>query len=158
MRAIGLGEFTESDVAVGGIVGVGREGGGLAGGADAAADEARAVRCGESVGLASGDRGAGAVDGIDEGVRAVFPLGDGVRVERVGGDEVGARFEVLAVDGGDGVGAREAEDVVVALLGRGVGDAGAVEVGLLQPEALEHGTHGAVEHEDAGGGERVERV
>ena len=62
------------------------------------------------------------------------------------------------MDGGDGIGAGQAEDVVVALLRCGLGDAGGVEGVLLQVEALEHGTHGAVEDEDAGGNEGMERM
>ncbi len=53
--------------------------------------------------------------------------------------------------------AREHEDLVVALqIARVVAEALAPEVGLRERDGLEHGAHGAVDHEDALGEQAIE--
>ncbi|GAA3063196.1 hypothetical protein GCM10020000_53200 [Streptomyces olivoverticillatus] len=80
----------------------------------------------------------------------VYPLGDAVlaevgevRAEGVGLDAVDARREVRLVDRPDDVRARDVEDLVAALVPLEV-----VKGGVL---VLEHGAHGAVGDDDAGG-------
>src|SRR5690606_1970762 len=76
-------------------------------------------------------------------------------------DDVRAGVEVGAVDGADGLGLGEREEVVVARQRlRPVPEALAPEVGLGEAVALEEGAHRAVEDEDAAveeGAEAVER-
>ena len=80
----------------------------------------------------------------------VLGHGEASGAEGVGLDHVGARRKVGAVDLADHVGAREAQDVVVAQQRTGVGGKGvALEVGFSQAVSLDHGAHGAVQDEDA---------
>ncbi len=87
---------------------------------------------------------------------AAFVLGlrDACGAEGVRLHDVGAGLEVLLVDALDRFRAREREQLVVALQqDLVVLHAFRMEVLLLQPEALDHGAHGAVEDEDALGGD-----
>ena len=76
--------------------------------------------------------------------------GDARGPERVGLDDVGAGFEILAVDRLDGLGLGDREDVdeVLQVL-RVVGETLAAEIGLGVPQRVDHGSHRAVEHQDA---------
>ncbi len=80
----------------------------------------------------------------------VVRLRDGCARKGVGLDDVGAGFQILAVDGADDVRPREDEDVAVpAQVLRMAPEAIAAEVGLGQFVALDHRAHRAVEEEDA---------
>ena len=94
-------------------------------------------------------------DGVlDAVVRHREPRG----AERVRLDDVRAGIEVGAVDLADHVGAREAQQVVVAEEGDGVGgEVVAAEVGLGERVALDHGAHRAVEDQDTLLEEALER-
>jgi len=60
------------------------------------------------------------VHGVGCILQAIVRLGDGIGVEGVGLDDIGAGVQVGAVDAGDDAGLREAEQVVVALQAAGV--------------------------------------
>ncbi len=65
-------------------------------------------------------------------------------------DHVGASEEVLEVDGADGVGLGQVEQVVIAAHIAGpIGKAGAAVPGLVKLQPLDHRAHRPVEDEDA---------
>ncbi len=102
------------------------------------------------VGRGPGEPRGGDVDLVHERLQAVVALGDGVRVERVGLDDVGARLEVLAVNAADHVRPRQHEHVAVALeVVRMPGELLAAEVRLLELVALDHRAHRAVQDQEA---------
>ena len=89
---------------------------------------------------------------------AVVLLGHAVRVEGVGGDDVGARFEEARVDVADDLRPGDGEEVVVAgELAVVIGKESAAKVGLAQRVALDHRAHRPVQHQHAPGRGRVER-
>ena len=84
----------------------------------------------------------------------VIRHGDRSRVERVGLDDVGAGLEVLLVDAPHERGLRQRQQVVVAFqVARPVAETLATELRFVQALTLDHGAHGAVEHQDALGEE-----
>ena len=89
---------------------------------------------------------------------AVVGLRDAGRGERVGRDDVGAGAEIGEVDGAHRVRPRQIEQIVVAahLAVPGV-EARAAKAFLVEPERLDHRAHGAVEHQNALGGEPAQR-
>ncbi len=77
-------------------------------------------------------------------------LRNGCTAEGVGLDDVRTGFQVLLVDARDGLGARERQQVVVALQEYFMLlHAGRSEVFFLQLQPLDHGAHGTVQDEDA---------
>ena len=97
----------------------------------------------------AGDRRAGAVEVVGELAHAVVGLRDRGRRERVRRHDVGTGSEVGVVDAADRVRLGDVEQVVVAVDGA----VPRVELGpavgvLVEPEALDHGAHRAVEDED----------
>ena len=87
---------------------------------------------------------------VGEVLHAVVGLGDPLRAEGVGRDDVGAGLEVLAVDRPDDVGLGEAEQVAVAAhVAVPVGEALAAVAALVEPVPLDHRAHGPVDDEDA---------
>src|SRR5262249_23543333 len=93
----------------------------------------------------------------DDGLQAVVGLRDRGAAEAVRLDDVAARLEVRLVDAPDDVGARQHEELVVALHVVGVvAEALAAVVGLAEPVALDHRAHRAVEYEDAAREQLVE--
>jgi hypothetical protein len=69
---------------------------------------------------------------------------------RVGLDDVGAGGEEGVVDGGDQLRPRQDQEVVRALeVPRPAGEPFPAVFRLVEARALDHGAHGAVEHEDA---------
>src|SRR5690606_33382372 len=114
-------------------------------------------RLGGGAGLARQPR-ALAVELPGQLLHAVVGERDRGGVEGIGLDQVGAGVEVGGVDRRDDLRPGQRQQVVVAaLVVAGIGEALAAVVGLLQPVALDHGAHGAVEHQDAAGEGRFER-
>jgi hypothetical protein len=115
----------------------------------------------------AGEPGRGEVHLARQIGHAVVFLRNGRGTEGVGLDQVGAGGEVAIVDVADHVGAREAEQLVVALhvaakileaVASAVRAAASLRTALRELVALDHGAHGAVEHEDAlreDGGQRL---
>ncbi len=124
-----------------------------------AGDEAgpRRVPRGELVRHAPRQARALAVQLAHDRLQVVVRLRDRGRVEGVGLEDVRARLEVLGVDLADHLRAGEGEEVVVAAQVVGeVPEALAAVLGLAQPVALHHGSHGPVQDEDALGQGLVE--
>ena len=106
----------------------------------------------------AGEPGRGQGDLVGAVGEAILGQHVGRAAEGVGRDEVGAGAEVGVVDGPHHLGSRQVEVLVTSLEGR------AAEVLGMELARLDHGAHGAVEHEDAaregvgeagGGGQRV---
>jgi hypothetical protein len=87
---------------------------------------------------------------IGEIRHVVVGLRDRGRGEGVGRDDIGAGAQIFGVDVLDRLGLREDQQVVVAPnVAMEILEAFAAESGLVELQALDHGAHGAVEHEDA---------
>src|SRR5262249_55001373 len=134
---------------------VGRDRRGAVGRPDGAGDEAAAavLLLGDGGGLAH-QGGAGDVELVGDLLHAVIGLGDAGGGERIGAHEVGAGAEIGEVDVAHRIGPAQVEEIVVAahLAVPGVEARAAIPL-LVEPERLDHGAHGAVEHQDALGGE-----
>ena len=92
---------------------------------------------------------AGDVQLVRDVPEVVILLGDGGGAKRVGLDDVGPRGKVFPMDLSDDVGARDGQQVVVAL--QSVFDIGkplAAKVLFSQVVALNHCTHRAIEDEN----------
>ena len=152
LRGVGVDQRIEADIAETGIVHIGRDGGGAVGGADGAGDEARLIGrlLGPRVGRLAGDFRRRDIHLIGDVLEAVIRLADGLGVEGVGLDDVGAGFQIGVVDLADDLGLGEHEEIVVALeIARVLLEARAAIAGLVQLVALDHGAHGAIQDEDA---------
>ncbi len=152
LLAIGTDQLIKGDGPVSGIVNVGRERCRLAGGPEGAGDETHAtklrghdrVRRGPSIARPRH------VQFVRQLLELVIRQRNGGGVERVAFDDVRARFEVLAMDGLDDLGLREAEQVVVALqVLRRILKPVPAKGGLVQCVGLDHGAHRAVENDNA---------
>jgi len=125
---------------------VGRQREGLVRGSDRARDEPVPA---ERVGRAAGDPGALAVHLEHDVLEAVVGLGDRRGREGVGGDEVGACFQVPAVDVLDHVGPGQVQQVgIPGDVARVVAEAVASVVGLDEAARLDRGAVRAVQHQD----------
>ena len=127
-------------------------------GPERAGDEARAaVLLLRDVGGRAREPRALDVELVRDVLHAVVGLRDRGRGERVGRDDVGAGAEIFEMDFADRVRLREDEQVVVAadLAVPGV-EARAAIAALVELELLDHGAHGAVEHQDALGRDAAE--
>ena len=157
---VGGDQLVERDVPEAGIVDVGRERRGPVGRAEHAGHEARRLRAPlEFVGRRARQPGRGVVQLVGHVLHAVVRQRHGVGGEGVGLDDVGARLEVGGVDRADDVGLREREQVVVpAELPRPVGEPLAPVLPLAQAVGLDHRAHGAVEHQDPLGQQRLEQA
>src|SRR5574343_1950200 len=145
-------QFVEGDVAVAGVVDVRRDRRRAAGRAEHAGDEARLGRVGggELIGQHAGQAGAFEIQFVDQLGQVVVGLRDGGRVEGAGLEDIGAGFQVFAMEAADDVGPGQDQQVVVALdVVRVILEALAAVIGFGQPMALDHGAHGAVEDEQA---------
>ena len=159
--AVTIGQLVESDIAVGRVVDVGREGGRAVGGAKRSGDKARPRRVAPLYFVARfhGQSRRGQVHLVGQPLHAVVALSDAVGVEGIGLDQVGPGFKVGRVDGANDVGLGQRQQVVVALQVAGpVGEALAAEVGLAQAVLLDHRAHGPVEDEDTPGQLFLERL
>ena len=152
LRGVDFAQAVEGDAARGGVRDVLRNRGGARGRAQGAGDEAApaGVRGGKAIDGAAGDLRAGEIQIGDAIFEAVIGHGDGVGVEGVGFDDVGARFEILRVDLLDDVRLGEVQRVVIeAQIARVMGEFLAAIIGFGQVAGLDHGAHGAIEHQDA---------
>ena len=150
--AVGVCHLVEGDRAEGRVVDVGREREHLRGRAHRPGDEAGPVGGAgrPCVGGGAGHPGPGDVQFVGQRFEAIVGLGDGIRAESAGLDDVGPGRQILLVNGADGVGPGEQQDVVVALQVVGVtGEPVAAKVGFRELQPLHHGAHGPVEDEDA---------
>src|SRR5207245_11390300 len=86
---------------------------------------------------------------VNEGLQHVNGNRNGSGIKRIGFDDVGARFKVLAVDRLDELGPGDTEEIVASLQVRGVVDELApAKARLIQPLGLNHGAHRAVQDGD----------
>ena len=156
LLAIGLAQIVEGDGAVAGIGNVGRDRGGAVGRAERAGDKARlAVFGGDALGGGARELGAVAVELIGEVRHVVVGLRDRGRGERVGGDDVGAGAQIFGVDVLDRLRLGQDQQIVVAAdVAMEIRETLAAKRGLVILQALDHGAHGAVEHQDAFAGGR----
>jgi len=156
---VGGVELVEGDLPGGRVVHVPGAGERLVGGAQGAGHEARAVgrALAPGVGGLPGQARAFAVDLAAHVLQPVVRLGDAVGAEGVGDGDVGPRLEVGVVGLGDELRPGQADQLVVALeIKRVVAESLAAEVRLGQPPVLEPGAHGAVDHQDALGRQRLQ--
>ncbi len=160
-RLLGVGrrQIVERRGAEAGVRHVRRDRRGAVGGAERARDEAAAAVpfLGHDRGGA-GELGARHVQLVGELLQTVIGLRDARGGEGVGRDDVGAGLEVGEMDVADRVGPGEVEQIVVAAhLAVPRVEAGTAVARLVEAEGLDHGAHGAVEHEDALGRGLAER-
>ena len=159
LLGIGAAQLVEGDGAEAGIGDVGRDRGGAVGRPERAGDEARAaVLALRDVGGGAREPGALDVELVGDARHAVVGLRDAGRGEGVGRDDVGAGAEIGEMDVADRFRLAEDEQIVVAahLPVPGIEARAAIAL-LVEPERLDHGAHGAVEHQDALGRELAER-
>ena len=146
--AVGFAELVEGDVAEGGIVDVGRDGGGAIGRAQHAGDQARAVGGGIVVAQLSRQACARFVQLADQMTQAVIFLAGEIRIEGIGFDEIHARFQILAADVLDDFRLGQGQKIVVALqFRRMIAEALPPEILFAQLEALDHHPPGAVQQQ-----------
>ena len=117
LLAIGIDELHVGDAARAGIVGVAGDRGGAVGRAHRSGDKTLAarIRGDEFVAHAAGEPGGLDVEFRDDRFEVVIGLGNGLGVEGVGLDDVGAGFEEAAMDVGNDIGPRKDEKIAVAL-------------------------------------------
>ena len=159
LLAIGFAQIVKGDGAVAGIGDVGRDRGGAVGRAERAGHEARlAVFRRHPFGRRARELCAVAVELIGEVRHVVVGLRDRGRGERVGGDDVGAGAQIVGVDVLDRLRLRQDQQIVVAAdVAVKIRKTLAAEGGLVILQALDHGAHGAVEHQDTFAGSRQQR-
>ena len=160
LLAIGGAQLVEGDRAEAGIGDVGRDRGGAVGRPERAGDEARAAVLGlRGIGRRARESRALEVELVGDAGEPVVGLGDAGRGEGVGRDDVGAGAEIGQMNLADLVGLAEDEQIVVAahLPVPGI-EARAAIAFLVEPERLDHGAHGAVEHENALGRHAPQRL
>src|SRR5712691_10972748 len=151
LLGIGAAQLVEGDGAKAGVRHVGRDRRRAIGRPERAGDEAgAAVLALREIGSGAREPGAFEVELVGDARHAIVGLGDAGRREGVGRDDVGAGAEIGEMNVADLVGLAQVEQIVVAahLPVPGV-EAGAAIAVLVEPERLDHGAHGAVEHQDA---------
>ena len=155
LLAIGDAQIIEGHGAIAGIGDVRRDRGGAVGGADRARDKARLAVFGlHGVGGAARQPCALAIELIGEFGQIVIGLRDRGRGEGVGGDDVGAGPQILGVNGFDRLRLGQDQQVVVAAqIAVKILEARAAERGLIEIEALDHGAHRTVQHQNTFAGE-----
>jgi hypothetical protein len=152
LLTVGVDQFDVGDAARAGIVRVARDGGGTVGRTHRAGDEADAagIRRHELVAHPRSQPGGLDVELGNDVLKVIVGLRDGLRVEGVGLDDVGASLEELAVDAGDDVGSRQGEQIAITLQQLVmILEALAAEIFLLELVLLQGGAHGAVDDDDA---------
>ena len=151
LLAIGGAQLVEGDGAEAGIGNVRRDRRGAVGRAQRAGDKAAAaVFLSRLRRRFARQRRAGDVEFVGDALHAVIGLGDRGRGKRVGRDDVGAGAEVGEMDVAHRVRPAQIEQIVVAahLAVPGVEARAAIAL-LVELERLDHGAHGAVEHQNA---------
>ena len=157
---IGGAQFIEGDGAEAGIGDVGRDRSGAIGRPERAGDETRAaVLALREIGRRARKPCALDIELMRDALHAVIGLGNARRGEGVGRDDIGAGAEIGEMNVADLRRLTEDEEIVVAahLTVPGIEACAAIAV-LVEPERLDHGAHGAVEHEDALGGDAAQRL
>ena len=102
------------------------------------------------IGSGAGKLGAFEIELVRDSSHAVIGLRDTRRGEGVSRDDIGAGTEVSEMNLTNLRGLAENEEIVVAAhLAVPRIEARAAIALLVEPERLDHGAHGAVEHEDA---------
>ncbi|MCY1408467.1 hypothetical protein D9M71_237870 [compost metagenome] len=147
-----LYQQVEGDIAKARVVDVRGNRARTAGRAEHAGDEAWLVRGFQGLGITdlAGQAGTFDVQFVHQGFHAVVGLGHLGGVEGVGLEDVCTGVQVGLLDGTNHVGAGQYQQVVVALdVARPVGEALATIVVLLEAIALDHGTHAAIENQNA---------
>ena len=146
--AVGLAQLVEIDVAQARIVNVRRDRRRARGWAQDTGDETRPGRVAlfEIERRPSRQARALAVQFVGEILGAVIALADGVGVESVGLDDVGAGLQVGAVDALDQVRLGQVEQIEIAFEIPAVpGEARAAVIGFVEAALLDHGPHGPVQ-------------
>ena len=160
LLAIGFAQLVEGDGAEAGIGHVRRDRGGAVGRAQSAGDEAplAVFLLGRGRRVAR-QRRARRVEFVGDALHAVIGLRDGGGGEGVGRDDVGAGAEIGEMNVAHGVRTAQIEQIVVAahLAVPGVETRAAIAF-LVELERLDHGAHGAVEHQNALSERRLERL
>ena len=150
--AIRLYQLIKGDVAVSGIVDVRRDRAGAVGRAEHAGDVARTMRGFRRPFVAAGARQPGGleVDLRRQRFHLVIRHRNGGGVKGIGFQNIGARLQIGVVDLADHFRLAEHQQIVVAFEIAGpVAEAAAAKILLLQPVALDHRAHAAVQHHDA---------
>ena len=153
-------QLLKVDVARARVVHIGADAGRLGCGAQGTGHKAGVVGRAELVAGGTGQLGRLEIHLTRQLGHAVVFLRDGGGAKRVGLDQVGTSGQVAFVDVADHIGARQAQQLVVALHIAGKvlepvtcavwpGVALPPVLGLTQLEALDHGAHGAIEDDDA---------
>ena len=151
LLAIGGAQVVEGHGAKAGAGNVRRDRGGAVGGADGAGDEARlAVFGGDAHRGGAREFRAFEVHLIGDAGEVVIGLRDRGRGKRIGGDDIGAGAQIIGVDVLDRLRLGENQKVVVAAqVAMEILETFAAERGFVIFQRLDHGAHGAVEHQDA---------
>ena len=151
LLAIGGAQIVEGHGAKTGAGNIRRDRGGAVGRADGAGDKARlAVFGGHAVRGGAREFRAFAVHLIGDAGEVVIGLRDRGRGKRVGGDDVGAGAQIIGVDILDRLRLGQDQQVVVAAqVAMEILETLAAKRGLVIFQRLDHGAHGAVEHQDA---------
>ena len=154
--AIGFAQIVEGDGAVAGVGHVGRDRRRAVGRTERAGDEARPAVFGrDACGSVAAEPRAIAVEFIGQIRHVVIGLRDRGRGEGVGRDNVGAGAQVIGVDILDRLRLGQDQQIVVAPdVAVKVLETLAAERGLVIFQALDHGAHGAIEHQNAFAGRR----
>ncbi len=151
LLAVSLAQLVEGDGAEAGIAYVRRNRRRTVGRPERAGHKAAAaiffLRC---AGRLARQRGAGMVELVGDALHAVIGLRDLGGGEGVGGNDVGAGAEISQMDVAHRLRPAQIEQVIIAahLAVPGV-ETGAAIALLVQLKRLDHGAHGAVEHQDA---------
>ena len=151
LLAIGGAQIVEGHGAEAGTGDVRRDRGGAVGRADGAGDEARLAVFGSHA-FSGGARQfcAFEVHLIGDAGEVVIGLRDRGRGKRVGGDDIGAGAQIIGVDVLDRLRLGQDQKVVVAAqVAMEILETLAAKRGLVIFQRLDHGAHGAVEHQDA---------
>ncbi len=151
LLAIGRAQIVEGDGAEAGARHIGRDRCGAVGRADRAGDKARLAFLGSDP-LGGGARQLGAlkIHLVGDAGEVVIGLRDRGRGKRIGGDDVGAGAQIIGVDVLDRVRLRQDQEIVVAPeVAMEILKPFAAKRGFVVLQPLNHGAHGAVEHQDA---------
>src|SRR5581483_1483073 len=132
--------------------------GGAIGRAERACDEAGFFSCREFIYRRARELRSLQIDLVSQRLHAVIGERDALRVEGIGLDQVGAGFEIFAMDLADDLRLRQHQQVVVPLeIARPVAKALDAILRLLELVALDHGAHRPVQDQDPLGEQALQR-
>ena len=150
MLGIRDAQFVERHVARARIVDVRRNGGRLGLRAQCAGNEARPAGRAELVARGARQPGRLDVQFVRDSRQLVVPLGNRSRAEGVGFDDVGAGGKILLMNFEYDFRTRQGKQLVIALeILRMHAKARSAKIGLAQLVALDHGSHRAIQDQDA---------